>query len=92
MTAEPQVLLHQKTEAYAELWRPRDTPPPLTVPDRLCLERATPTQWRKAANSFSKFTSTSLDGIHPRHWGMLSDPALACLSAVVEIVKMSHEH
>eukprot|EP00959_Pyramimonas_sp_CCMP1952_P071353 1490150-Pyramimonas_sp.AAC.1 len=60
-------------------WNASTSPPRAEVPDRECFPRATADELRSASRSFCQFTSSTLDGFHPRHISLLGDPALETL-------------
>ena len=42
---------------------------------------------RAASEAFSKSTSYTFDGVHPRHFALLSDDALECLAMLLTACK-----
>eukprot|EP00959_Pyramimonas_sp_CCMP1952_P400406 8389863-Pyramimonas_sp.AAC.1 len=59
-------------------------PPGAWISDGQCFESATPEQIRTASKSFSKRTVQSLDSLHVRHFGLLSDAALEVMALLFE--------
>eukprot|EP00959_Pyramimonas_sp_CCMP1952_P213637 4469886-Pyramimonas_sp.AAC.2 len=67
ITSDPNRLLMGETVKLGEYWNASLSPPTAWVPGRECFPRATPTELRVAARSFSRDTSQSLDGFQARH-------------------------
>ena len=54
-------------------WRATEEPNEAVVLDRECHEVMSPERLQAASRTFKQTTATSLEGIHPRHIGMLCE-------------------
>ena len=90
LTGDPAALLEGQRKKFKKLWAAADDPkepnaegqqqdPPLEG-----LRRLTADVLRAAARTFSPKTSSTFDGLHPRHFDALSDEALSTLALLLE--------
>ena len=82
ITASPAQLLDKEIDKLHEYWMAQDTLEKVETTDRDCFPIATPQEIRRAALQFPVTTSKSLDGIHPRQVGLLSDTGLGVFKFV----------
>eukprot|EP00959_Pyramimonas_sp_CCMP1952_P421882 8838230-Pyramimonas_sp.AAC.1 len=86
-TSNPQNVLDAESRTLATFWRASTSPARVEVLDRDHLPQATAAEIRAASNSFSRMTSQSLDGLHPRQLPLVSDSALDTLGALFQAVE-----
>ncbi len=82
-------LMDEQRRKYRELWRPAELPFRYEWGDNEELPPLDASQLRRAASTFATRTSSTYDGIHPRHVGQLSDPALDALGIILAAVERS---
>eukprot|EP00959_Pyramimonas_sp_CCMP1952_P426551 8934145-Pyramimonas_sp.AAC.1 len=83
----PDDVLAAEAEALRAQWLATGNPPAAEVPDRECFPRATVEEIRSASRKFCQFTSSTLDGFHPRHICLLGDAGISTLSVLFEAVE-----
>ncbi len=88
LTADPGAILESQRDAYASKWQAAPRQTRYAWRQREALPRLTPAQLRDSSSSFSRATASTYDGFHPRHFGLLSDAALAALGAILEAVEL----
>ncbi len=88
ITAEPTAILEGQRGKYAEMWAAGDSPGGYSWKSRQALPRLQPGDLRTSSMTFRRRTATSHDGIHMRHYALLSDGALHVLSAILEICEL----
>ena len=86
--AEPAKLLEAEAERKAQAWGCMET---CYVADagirHQPLQKPTPSHMRAAARSFQEVVASTFDGVHVRHFGMLSDQAYEVLAILFLIVE-----
>ncbi len=80
-------LMEGQREKYRKLWRPADCPFHYQWQDEEELPIMEVEHLRTTAGTFTKRTSTTYDGFHPRMLGQLSDDALATLAIIFAAVE-----
>ena len=95
VTADPIVVLQDQASTLHRFWNASSVAGVVDVPDRDSFDLSSPQEIRAASKSFPTSTSSSLDGLHPRHYAMLCDAALWCLAYIImamESVGFPPEH
>ncbi len=87
-SAEPTAILNGQRDKYGKAWAADDDEGRYTWPDRQSLPRLTPAELREASKSFKRATAIAYDGIHCRHYELLSDGALSALGALLEACEL----
>ena len=83
-SAHPHAVVEATAEEYRVLWDASPEAPKAWIPDRSSFPRASAADIRAVAQTFSKATAGSLDGLHPRHLLLLSDESLDILGMLFE--------
>ncbi len=85
LTGDPMKLLAAQRREYAAQWRARDQGPRTWYStSRRSLPRLSPTALREASLTMAPRTSQTYDGLHPRHFALLTDGALEALADLYE--------
>ena len=87
-TATPEALLDQCVDEIAELWEPTAFEPGVGSDDRQCLPAMPITQFQAAAASFGRRAASSLDGVRPRHFGMIAEEGMQAFILILQAVEM----
>ncbi len=88
ISADPNLLLEAIRSAYAAKWQAAERQTRYAWREREALTRLQPDELRAASLAFSKRTASTFDGLHPRHFALLSDQALAALATIYEAVEL----
>ncbi len=80
-------LINEQRAKYTRLWKPADKPFRYQWGDEGELPPITVARLREAAATFSRRTTTTYDGFHPRQLAVLSDESLATLSLLYAAVE-----
>ncbi len=82
-------LVEEQRDKFKRLWKPSDRPFRYKWDDDTELPAMDAAHLRATANTFAAGTSTTYDGLHPRHIGRLSDGALDTLGIILAAVERS---
>ncbi len=88
ISADPSAILEGIRAAYATKWQAAQRQTRYAWREREALARLLPDELRAASLAFAKGTASTFDGLHPRHFALLSDQALAALAALYEAVEL----
>ncbi len=88
ISAAPSAILEGARDKYAKYWDASESPIGYSWAGE-CeeLPRLTPQQLRSASLSFSRRTSSTYDGWHVRHFGLISDEGLGVLATILAAVE-----
>ncbi len=87
-TADPAAVLEGQRAKYARAWADDGDSGWYQCTDREALPRLTPSDLRAASRQFKKSTAIAYDGVHVRHYAMLSDGALEALGGLLEVCEL----
>ncbi len=82
-------LMNEQRDKFKRLWGPSDRPFKYSWKDDAELPTMRADHLRATANTFAERTSTTYDGLHPRHLGRLSDDSLDTLGIIFAAVERS---
>ena len=89
MTGEPAKILQAERDRLGALWRSSDEPSevghPVAWAGGKALDPLSPEALRDARLKFDRNTSWTYDGFHPRHFCLLTNPALEALGMIVQV-------
>ena len=84
-------ILDAERSKLRNLWQASDERPQVNVHTPWAgdspLPPLTPDDLRKASRTFSEQTSSTYDGFHPRHFSLMSDPALETLGILFQAIE-----
>ncbi len=87
-TADPAAILDGQREKYAKAWADDGDSGWYQSTKREALPRLAPADLREASRLFKRTTAIAYDGIHVRHYAMLSDGALEALGGLLEVCEL----
>ncbi len=88
ISSDPVALQEEQRRKYAARWGAADTPHRYEWEDRTALPRLTPEVIRQASLSHKITTAETFEGMHPRHFSLLSDGGLEVVAALMEAAEL----
>ncbi len=88
VSAEPTAILEGQRRKFAEMWSAGDEPGGYCWTQRQALPRLTPEELRASSRLFKVRTAVAQDGLHMRHYALMSDGALTALAAILEACEL----
>ncbi len=87
-TADPAKVLEAQRDKFVAAWSADDDAGRYAWQERSALPRLSPSRLREASLLFKKGTAIAYDGVHCRHYSLMSDGALETLGAILEVCEL----
>ncbi len=87
-TADPAAILEGQRDKYAKAWADDGDSGWYQCAKREALPRLSPEDLREASRLFKRNTAVAYDGVHVRHYALLSEGALEALGGLLEVCEL----